>query len=183
MDKESKESRDNKERVAQSGDMAIAAAKKRAVRILGNRYMSRHEIEKRLVSKGDSEEAAKKAVNWLEEAGAINDEEYAAMIGRHYTAKGYGQARIRDELYRRGIPREMWDAVLDKADGIDEAAIDYLKKKLNGSSEKENIRRAEAALLRRGFSYDEARNALNMYLEELQEKQRTSETCDNNTET
>jgi len=171
MDKDSKESQESTEWSNQVEDRATEAAKKRAVRILGDRYMSKSEIIRRLIGKGETEEAAEAAAGWLEGAGAINDAEYASMIGRHYTAKGYGAARVRDELFRRGIPREMWDDVPAAADssGAEEVAVEFIGKKLNGSVEKGDLRRVEANLQRRGFSYDEARAAISRYLECLEE--------------
>lgn len=167
MDKDSKEFPDKAEWLAQSDDKTLEAAKKRALRILGDRYMSRREIERRLISKGELEDAAREAAAWLEDTGAINDREYAAMIGRHYTAKGYGLAKVRNELFRRGIPREMWDEVIAEAekDGVDKSAIEFLRKRLNGSREKNDLYRASDALQRRGFSYEEARTAVKKYLE------------------
>ena len=41
-----------------------------------------------------------------------DSEEYAAMIVRHYSAKGYGENRIKAELSRRGIARELWEDAL-----------------------------------------------------------------------
>ena len=147
--------------------LELSASKARALRILGSRSLSSREIEKRLVSKGESAEAAQKTVEWLENIGAVNDAEYAAMIVRHYSAKGYGQHRIKDELYRRGILRDMWDEALSGLESTGDAAFEFLQKKLGGSREKSEIRRASDALVRRGFGYDEAREALNRYLENI----------------
>ena len=145
--------------------LAMSTSKTRALRTLGNRNLSAREVERRLVGKGEPQEIAQETVRWLESIGAINDEEYAATIAKHYCAKGYGLARIKDELYRRGIPREIWDDALCGLDNIGEAAYDFLEKKLSGSRDKTDLRRATEALVRRGFSYDEARTVINQYLE------------------
>lgn len=151
-------------------DNDIDSVKKRALRILGRRSFSEKEMFKRLVDKGESEEASEETVRWLVELGYLNDDDYAASIVNHYTASGYGEARIKDELYRRGIPREMWDEKLSavkssESDDIPDPAVEYLQKKLRGSTDKDDLRRASDALVRRGFSYDEAREAVNRYLE------------------
>ena len=39
----------------------------------------------------------------MEELGFLNDAAYAAQVVRYYSAKGYGERKLRDELYRRGI--------------------------------------------------------------------------------
>jgi len=149
--------------------ISLSSSKTRAIRILGNRSLSAREMEKRLVRKGESEDIAQETVKWLEDIGAINDDDYASTIVRHYCAKGYGIARIRDELYRRGIPREMWDEALNGLEGMDDAAYAFLEKKLRGSRDKDNLRRATDALCRRGYSYEEARTAIKKYTESLEE--------------
>ena len=146
-------------------DVESSTSKARAVRILGSRNLSAREMERRLVNKGESESTARGTVEWLENIGAVNDEEYAVAIVKHYCAKGYGFARIRDELFRRGIPRDMWDDALREAGNAEEAAHAYLAKKLRGSREKDDIRRAADALCRRGFSYEQARAAISIYLD------------------
>jgi len=149
----------------------IESTKKRALKILGNRNFSEKEMIKRLVSKGESQEDSEEAVAWLVEMGYINDSDYATLIVRHYASKGYGEARVRDELYKRGIPRDLWDENLAMLDGEEsaDAAFEFLKKKLRGSNDKDDLRRASDALVRRGFSYDGARAAVNRYLEETRQ--------------
>ena len=148
----------------------IEETKKRALRILGNRGFSEKEMLKRLTGKGEAQEDAEETVRWLVELGYINDNDYATLIVRHYSSKGYGLARIKDELYKRGIPREVWDEKLSELDDeMDDTALEFLKKKLRGSDDKDDLRRASAALVRRGYSYDDAKSAINRYMECLTE--------------
>jgi regulatory protein len=149
----------------QLDEMQQGRSRKRAMKILGSRFMSASEMEKRLVTKGDSAQTAQETVQWLEDIGAVNDVEYAGAIVRHYCAKGYGIARIKDELFKRGIARDLWDEALGGLEGMKDAAYEYLKKKLKGGNDKDDLRRATDALCRRGFSYEEARFAVNRYLE------------------
>ena len=146
---------------------SLESTKKRALRILGSRNFSEQEMIKRLTAKGETQEDAEEAVRWLAGLGYINDSDYAAMIVRHYSGKGYGTARIKDELFRRGIPRDLWDEKLTELDGEtqSDAAIVFLRKKLRGSEDESDLRRAANALVRRGFSYNEANTALQRYLE------------------
>jgi len=147
------------------------ATKKRALKILGHRSFSEQEMLKRLVSKGEAQEDAEEAVRWLVELGYINDSDYATLIVNHYSAKGYGLARIKDELFKRGIPRDLWDdklAELDDDDMLD-TALEFLRKKLRGSLDKDDLRRASDALVRRGYSYSDAKSAVNRYMEDNDE--------------
>jgi regulatory protein len=145
---------------------SLESTKKRALRILGNRNFSEQEMHKRLVSKGESEDNASETVRWLVELGYINDSDYATLIVRHYSTKGYGEARIKNELFKRGIPKDYWEEKLADISEVDQsdAATRFLTKKLRGSVDKDDLRRASDALVRRGYSYDEARAAVNNYV-------------------
>jgi len=149
----------------------LESTKKRALKILGNRNYSEQEMRKKLTGKGESEENAEEAVRWLVELGYIDDSNYAGQIVRHYTSKGYGEARVRAELFKRGIPRDLWDEKLAEIDDdeTDDFALEFLRSKLRGSDDKDDLRRASDALVRRGFSYDDARAAIGRYLEWLEE--------------
>ncbi|MCL2424870.1 MAG: recombination regulator RecX [Oscillospiraceae bacterium] len=147
---------------------SLAETKKRALRILGNLSFSEKGMAQRLMQKGESAENAEETARWLVELGYINDSDYASSIVRHYSLKGYGEKRVRDELHKRGIPRDMWEEKLAELDGeeLGDAAIEFLRKKLRGSVDDNDLRRATDALVRRGFSYSDARSAINAYLEE-----------------
>jgi regulatory protein len=149
--------------------LKIAATKARALRILGNRSLSAKEINKRLIKKGEPVEAAQSTVDWLEETGLIDDAEYAKSIVSHYNAKGYGSARLKDEFFRRGIPRDMWDEALEDLNIADiEAAVDdYLNKKLKGSMDNGDLRRASDSMVRRGYSYEQAKSAISRYTDRI----------------
>jgi len=148
---------------------SLEKTKKRALRILGNRSFSEKEMLKRLTEKGETREDSEETVRWLVELGYINDNDYATLIIRHYSGKGYGIARIKDELYKRGIPRDLWDEKLAELDDVElsDTALEFLQKKLRGSDDKDDIRRASAALVRRGYSYDDVKSTINRYLELL----------------
>ena len=119
-----------------AADRLLAAARKgrlreKALALLTARPMSRRELIDRLTAcprdrekppLADEVQAAETA-DWLERLGLLNDAEYARTVVRHYSAKGYGPYKIRDELYRRGVARELWeDALAETADPC--AAID-----------------------------------------------------------
>ncbi|MCL2221732.1 MAG: recombination regulator RecX [Oscillospiraceae bacterium] len=143
--------------------------KKRALKILGNRNFSEAEMIKRLTSKGESLEDAEETAAWLVELGYISDENYASLIVEHYSSKGYGITRVKDELYKRGVPRELWDSALFALDdeSVSEAVSRFLTKKLRGSRDEDDVRKARDALVRRGFSYEDAKMAINLYLESV----------------
>lgn len=157
---------DEDEYAALTASSIASSAKARALRILGKRNMSRREITERLVQKGETEETAEETADWLTHIGAVNDEEYAALIARHYVSRGYGKMRIQDELYRRGINRELWDEAFAGLPETDDKAYDLLVSKLGGEApDKAALKRATDMLYRRGFTWDEIKSALERYKE------------------
>ena len=138
--------------------------RQRALRIIGARAMSVKELTDRLKEKGESPENAEDAAAWLQEMHLLDDAQYAAMCVRHYAAKGYGAGRIRSELYRRGIPRELWDEALAELPEQDDAIDAFLQKRFRGRQpDRTEIRRAADALLRRGHAWGDIRRALERY--------------------
>ena len=146
------------------GDAEKVSARARALRMLGHRPMSRKEVTDRLCEKGTAEETAEETAEWLISIGAVNDEEYALQIVRHYSAKGYGTGRIRDELYRRGVPRDLWEAALEQMPEQDDTVYKLLKSKIKSENpDRAEITKAANALYRRGFSWDEIKRAVNKF--------------------
>ena len=140
---------------------ARSETRARAANMVSARPLSKRELTRRLVQKGAAADDADAAVEYLENIGALDDAAYAAMLVRHYSAQGFGTARLRDELYRRGVPRELWDAALTETPDVQETLARVIASKTKGKplNEKDTKRLADA-LLRRGFSWSEVRSAL-----------------------
>ena len=139
-------------------------AKARALKILERRDVSRKMLLDKLTEKGVADADAEEVADWLCGLGVVNDERFAGLIVRHYAAKGYGERRIREELYRRGIDRELWDAALEELTGSDERLDRLLGAKLCGDASPENLQRTQNYLLRRGYSWEDIREATERYL-------------------
>ena len=136
--------------------------KQAAARMASGRMLSKKEVQHRLTKKGADEAQAAEMADWLESLGAVDDEGYAGVIARHYGAMGYGAGRVRQELMRRGVPRELWDEALAQLPPAGEAIRRFLDAKLRGRAmTPEESRRLAAALQRRGFSWNDIRPALN----------------------
>lgn len=139
---------------------ARALCRTRAVELLSYRPMSAKELRDKLVQKGEDESVAQAAVQWLCENGLLDDSRYAGMVVRHYAGKGYGAGRIRQELNRRGVPRELWeDALAELPEGNDKLDR-FLSSRLKDPSDRSQVQKISAALYRRGFSWEEIRAAL-----------------------
>lgn len=149
----------------------LSSAKARGARMLGERPLSRRELTRRLMEKGEAPEHAQAAVDWLEELGALNELEYARSIVRHYTARGYGAQKLRQEFQRRGVPREIWDQALEEQSDPVDRVVSFLEKKLRGQTKDPKLlKRATDALLRRGFRWEEIRAGLSRYGTEIEEE-------------
>lgn len=144
--------------------------RQKALELLSRRPHSRRELKDKLLRRGVSEEDAEDCVQWLSDRGFLDDEEYAGAVARHYAAKGYGAGRLRSELQRRGIDRELAaDTLSDLPDNA--GKIDaFLARKLTDVNDREAVRKVSAALFRRGFSWEEIRAALRRFDSNIEEE-------------
>lgn len=137
-----------------------------AANMIAARPLSKKELQKRLVQKGSDAEHAEAAVEWLQDLGAVNDAAYASSLVRHYSSRGYGKMRIREELHRRGVPKELWEEALEELPDSGETLDALIQKKSRGDlSDPKERKRLCDALLRRGFSWSEVRAALGRYID------------------
>ena len=145
-------------------------AKERALAMLDRRDYSRAELLKKLVEKGEDETEAAEAVERLVELGFVDDARYAPIIVRHYAAKGYGPQRVRQELQRRGIPKDLWDEAMEQMPQQDDTIDRLLRSKLKSDApDRAELKKATDFLLRKGYGWDEIRSAVARYTSEIEE--------------
>ena len=150
---------------------ARSETRQRAANIISARALSRRELTKRLSGKGASEEDAEAAADWLEDIGALDDLAYAKTVVRHYSNSGCGAAKIRDELRRRGVARELWDEALAEAPDAGETIARVIAAKTKGKTLDERERKKlSGALLRRGFAWRDVKEALRTLGAEIEEE-------------
>jgi len=138
-------------------------AREKSLEYISHRRMSCKELERKLLDKGHDEETAAYCVQWLLENRFLDDESYAGAVVRHYANKGFGPGRIRGELSRRGIDRELWDDTLESMP-VNQQKIDkFISARLRDPEDRDQVRRVSAALLRRGHSWEEIRAALERF--------------------
>ena len=140
-----------------AGEMS---AKMRAVRIIGASSVSKSDLERRLVQKGENPDQAKAAVAWLSEMSLLDDSAMAQQIVARCIAKGYGRARAKQALYEKRIPKEFWDdALRDYPEQLDKI-MDFLEQRLPEDADDKDVKRVIDALIRRGHSYSAIRRAM-----------------------
>ncbi|WP_445156740.1 regulatory protein RecX [Halomonas sp. E14] len=137
-----------------------------AIRLLARRDYARGELCERLVAKGHPMEAVAACLDELAEQGLQSDARFAALFLRSRVARGQGPLKIRVELERRGVDRDLIAATLAEAEREGEVdwfalAAETLARRFSHPdvSPRERARR-ERFLVSRGFSFDHLRHAL-----------------------
>jgi len=146
------------------------AARNTASRWCMMRPMFSFEVEKKLSEKGFSSDISHDVLEWLIRLGAIDDAETLRRFLSAGEAKGKGQKMLLQELIRRGMPRQdAEEALSDNASGSDEGALRLLTRRLKGSTDREDLRKAAAFLYRRGFDREKIAFLMKEYLQNRNE--------------
>lgn len=145
-----------------------ASAKERAVRIISAADVSKQDLKRRLIEKGETPKDADTAIEWLEELKLLDDRRVAAQAVSRGVSRGYGKNRIRQLLYEKQIPKEYWEEALEQVPEMDDAIDRFLQQKLQGTDpDKKELDRVIAALVRRGHSWSDIQAALSRYRDGL----------------
>ncbi|MBQ4549956.1 MAG: regulatory protein RecX [Oscillospiraceae bacterium] len=146
------------------------SAKMRAVRIVSASSVSKRDLETRLVRKGEGEEQAKEAVQWLSDLNLLDDRQTARQIVERCIHKGYGLQRAKQALYEKQIPKALWEEALEGYPDQTEAIAAFLRTKLRDPDDPKQVKRAIDAALRRGHSYGDVKRALEMIGSDFEEE-------------
>ena len=141
------------------------SAKMRAVRIVSASNVSKRDLERRLIQKGEDPEQAKQAVAWMSDLNLLDDRKTAEQIVHSCIGKGYGIARAKQALYEKRIPKEYWAEALEGYPDQTDKILAFLRGRLGQQWDEKDVKKATDALIRRGHSYSQIRSALQMLLE------------------
>ena len=136
------------------------SAKMRAVRIVAASSVSRKDLQQRLVQKGEDPAQAAEAVAWMEQMHLVDDAETARQVVGRCIARGYGLSRAKQALYEKQIPKQYWDAALADYPDQCEHIMAFLRSRLADPNDRQQVKKAVDALLRRGHHYSEIRRCL-----------------------
>lgn len=136
------------------------SAKMRAVRIVAASSVSKGDLEQRLIHKGEDPKQAKAAVQWMSDMELVDDRKTAEQVVQRCISKGYGIARAKQALYEKRIPKEYWDEALSDYPDQQDVILNFLRSRLDDSRNSRELHKAIDALLRRGHSYYQIRQAL-----------------------
>ena len=142
-------------------------AKESALRLLAKRDHSREEVRRKLRTKGFPPEEIEEALQRLETSGFLDDGRYAQRVAFYLAQeKLLGPQRISQKLFQKGIPADLIQEALAKAEeGLATKARlrVVLETKLKGRSLERlfpNERRKLANYLRqRGFPWEDIQEA------------------------
>ena len=85
------------------------------------------------------------------------------------TFKKYGKRRIEQELYRKGVDRDIIREVLDETDFDEDELVTLINKKYGRYlGDEKGVAKTINGLLRMGYSYGEIRNALKTINENIE---------------
>lgn len=143
-----------------------------ALWLLEKRDYSEKSLFDKISEKYDEKDAAE-AVAKMMEFGYVNDEKYARRLAVKYFS-AYGKKRVVEELYKKGIDREIAEIAIEDVydrDASAHKAAELIKKKTKNSfpTDKKERDKLFAFLFRKGFSSAEISEALSILRDEITE--------------
>ena len=138
-------------------------ANEKALNLITYRDHSKKELKEKL-SRTYSEETAEEIAEKMQEAGLVNDEEYARKYAEELLRKKHMSMRgIEFKLREKGISSEIIQIIREELDLDSVAEIQQvLAKKYPTYAQDEKVKkRAIAALQRLGWSWSDIKNAMN----------------------
>ena len=139
-----------------------------AVSLLSRRDHSKKELLQKLREKGHSD-GADIAIQKLCDSGYVDDERFCRLYASELVRlKGYGKRRVEQELYRKGVDREIIYNILEEISFDSDTLSDIIKRKyLSKMTDEKSRQKAFNALMRLGYTYSEIRDALKNIDEEF----------------
>ena len=129
-----------------------------ALKYLAFRSRTESEVHQKLVASGFSEEEARSALTELKSHNLLNDESLASdWTQLKAKERGYGPLFVERELLRRGVAMTIIERVLSETFGEGqevERAAELVSRRFEEAdlSDIKTLKRAEALLIRRGYS-------------------------------
>lgn len=144
--------------------------KERALYLIEYRDHSSSELYDKLCDNISCEVAAE-VVERMQEIGLIDDERYSENLFLKLKNKGYGPSRIKNELYRKGIDKDLIDLIFERHNDFDyvDDIVEIIKNKyLRFLSDDNGKRKVASALIRLGYSWQDIKTAMRSVLENVE---------------
>jgi regulatory protein len=148
-------------------------AKARMLKLISSREHSRAELQRKLLARGIPADLVRRALDWAEREGYVDERRFAAAYADELRRKGYGPMVIRKKLYEKGVRGEVPAAaeapeLEDEDDGgpaagsLERQAADLVERRFGEPEALEPAIKLKAArfLQRRGFDMGTIRAVL-----------------------
>lgn len=145
------------------------SARMRSVRIVSASGVSKNDLQRRLIQKGEDPVHAKEAVEWMSEMQLLDDRKTAEQIVHSCISKGYGVNRAKQALFEKRIPKEYWQEALEDYPDQTDRIVSFFHTRLGEQWDDRQLRRAIEAAQRRGHLYSEIRAALEIIRADMDE--------------
>lgn len=144
----------------------MISARDYALKVIGFKDRTEKEIREKLTQKGYDEIIIEDETEFLKSYGFIDDSRYAERFTHDaINIKKWGKARIKTELLRKGIDREIIENTIENifSELDDDRIFTEMQKRFKNSdfSNMKERTRIFNFYLRRGFSPDEIKGAMN----------------------
>lgn len=144
--------------------VSFRRAYNKALDLLSRRNHCKRELVQKLI-RNTSKDIAEQVVQKVEGLGFINEEEYAKTYASELSVrKGMSPFRIKQELLKKGLDREIVDYTVQELDTDNKQCIisllntKFAYRDLNNVKE---LKRTINALIRLGYQYGEIKSAMN----------------------
>lgn len=140
-----------------------------AVNYIQTALKTKKQVKDYLLKRNYHEKNIDEIIIKLKSYNFLNDKEYACAYVRTYKNK-YGKFKISDNLYRRGVSKEIIAHALEQIDNSFEVIYNMANKYMkNKELTQNNINKLYRFLLGRGFSYEETSYAVDEFKKHLAE--------------
>ena len=141
--------------------ISIRRAYNKAIDLLSRRDHSKKELVEKLRQKGHGEFATA-AVERLEGYGYLDDRRFAFTFADELIRlRAYGKKRVEQELYRKGVDREIISEVIEECDYPSDKLQELIERKYyRYLSDEKGVNKTVNALLRLGYTYGEIRDTI-----------------------
>ena len=135
-----------------------------AYRLLSQRAYSTRDLAAKLRGKGFTPQVVEQSIERLTTQGYLNDAKLAADMTERLQARGFGPAGIKQKLVHKGLDRALIELTLEARD--EDHDIQAARKLVSSRFDPDALKQARVharafrLLLRRGYSYDLAKQLL-----------------------
>ena len=159
--------------VALDNQSELLECRYKAESLLLNRLHTTYELRQKLFKKGDyRKEYIFQILNELEQAGFLNDENFAMLYANELIGRGYGKRAISQRFYKKGLRGESIKQILDEIccenSEVESALLRLAEKKLKSLSRESDEYKKRQKLFRylvgRGFDSSEINKILQQVL-------------------